>query len=76
MEISVAYILALGRCLASAMAIAPQPVPISAIKQDSGSFVFASSIAFSTRISVSGRGIIVFGVTIKFMPKNSLCPVM
>ena len=66
--------LGVGQLLASASAMAPEPVPTSAI------FGFFSALAsgrtVSIRCSVSGRGISTAGDTIRSSPQNSWCPVM
>ena len=54
---SVAYMVALGRWRASAIAMAPLPVPTSAIATFRSVMLAAQSSAVSTSSSVSWRGI-------------------
>jgi hypothetical protein len=78
-EMSVAVMWAWGRWWARAMAMAPEPVPMSRIWRGavgSGWVSFSSERTASTRSSVSGRGMRTAGATWSARPKNSCSPVM
>ena len=64
-EISIAETFTAGRFFASAIAIHPEPVPIS---NKVLGFLLQFAIIQSTNSSVSGRGMSVAGVTLKGSP--------
>ncbi len=70
-EISIAKTFAAGSLFAMAIAMHPEPVPISRIQ---GKPVLSFARIHSTSSSVSGRGISTEGLTLNLIPKNSVSP--
>jgi len=73
-EISMALIDAWGSSVAKVIEIAPLPVPISKMEGDEqGEKILRAT---STRVSVSGRGIITAGLTLNGKDQNSFLPII